>query len=229
MMVRRGTIEVAKTVMEVAEVALTAVECCHKYNQPHEHHDSQIDNTTPLEEEELESLRSENRRLKNLLEDNLKLLQNLSESTCLLPECPPDVRLLIHSFKLFNYVLQSTFILLIIICLIWFIPKFLSLNLVSNVNCKFKPSGSYYCINFFGLINYPYFLFLFFLWKKKRSFKLFWCIIQYNYICIIDIVCVLCGWDREDLLWFGIIAVSKFEVGHVLLKFNIVDQKASII
>lgn len=109
MMVRRGTIEVAKTVMEVAEVALTAVECCHKYNQPHEHHDSQIDKTTPSEEEELESLRSENRRLKNLLEDNLKLLQNLSESTCLLPECPPDVRLLIHSFKLFNYVPQSTF------------------------------------------------------------------------------------------------------------------------
>ncbi|MGV7468048.1 hypothetical protein PJI21_29130, partial [Mycobacterium kansasii] len=65
-MVRRGTIEMAKTVMEVAEVALTAVECCHRYNQPHEHHDSQIDNTTPSE---LESLRSENRRLKNLLED----------------------------------------------------------------------------------------------------------------------------------------------------------------
>lgn len=40
-------------------------------------------------EEELESLRSENRRL--TLEQKLKLLQSLSESPSLLLDSPPDV------------------------------------------------------------------------------------------------------------------------------------------
>uniref|UniRef100_A0A5B6YHU7 Uncharacterized protein n=1 Tax=Davidia involucrata TaxID=16924 RepID=A0A5B6YHU7_DAVIN len=89
-MVGHGTIEVAKTVLEVADVAWTAMECCH-----HHRHDEHVaageHNNTEEEEEELESLRSENRRLRNLLEQNLKLLQNISESPCLLQDCPPDL------------------------------------------------------------------------------------------------------------------------------------------
>ncbi|KAK1384339.1 GPI-anchored protein like [Heracleum sosnowskyi] len=75
-----GTIKAAKTVMEMAEVALTAVECCHKHHRLHE------------EEDELESLRSENRRLKKLVQENLTLLHNIAyESASLLPDCPSDL------------------------------------------------------------------------------------------------------------------------------------------
>ncbi|CAL5384973.1 unnamed protein product [Camellia sinensis] len=86
-MVGRGPIEVAKTVLEVADVAWTAVECRRRHQHEHEHEDSE---ETPSEEE-LECMRSENGRLRNLLEQNLKLLQNLSESPCLLQDCPPDL------------------------------------------------------------------------------------------------------------------------------------------
>ncbi|KAK3043659.1 hypothetical protein RJ639_000075 [Escallonia herrerae] len=86
-MVSHGTIEVAKTVLEVADAAWTAVECCH-----HHHHHEASNDTPSLEEEKLESLRSENRRLRSLLDQNLKLLQNLTDSPCLLQDCPPDVR-----------------------------------------------------------------------------------------------------------------------------------------
>lgn len=90
-----GSIKAAKTVMEMAEVALTAVECCHKHHLLHD--------TTPSqgeEQEQLESLRSENRRLKKLLEENLKLLHNIAhDSASLLPDCPPHVCTLItHPF-----------------------------------------------------------------------------------------------------------------------------------
>ncbi|KAA8546398.1 hypothetical protein F0562_002863 [Nyssa sinensis] len=85
-MVGHGTIEVAKTVLEVADVAWTAMECCN-----HHHHDEHGAAGEEKEEEELESLRSENRRLRNLLEQNLKLLQNISESPCLSQDCPPDL------------------------------------------------------------------------------------------------------------------------------------------
>uniref|UniRef100_A0A5B6YHR8 RRP15-like protein n=1 Tax=Davidia involucrata TaxID=16924 RepID=A0A5B6YHR8_DAVIN len=87
-MVGRGTIEVAKTVLEVADVAWTAVERCHHHD---EHEAAGERKNTSSEGEELESLRSENRRLRNLLEQNLKLLQKLSESPCLLQDCPPDL------------------------------------------------------------------------------------------------------------------------------------------
>ncbi len=83
-----GTIEVAKTVLEVADVAWKAIET----HQHHKNHENKGTNTASSEEE-LESLRSENQRLRNLLEQNLKLLQNLSESPSLLNDCPPDVRL----------------------------------------------------------------------------------------------------------------------------------------
>ncbi|KAL8125173.1 hypothetical protein AgCh_012738 [Apium graveolens] len=92
-----GGIKAAKTVMEMAEVALTAVECCHKHHLLHD--------TTPSQ---LESLRSENLRLKKLLQENLKLLHNIAHDS--LPDCPPDLhdRLLasVDSTKFLNQ-LQS--------------------------------------------------------------------------------------------------------------------------
>ncbi|GAA0164263.1 hypothetical protein LIER_19942 [Lithospermum erythrorhizon] len=74
-MVGREAVEVAKTVLEVADVAWSAVERCHHQ-------------TTASE---LSSLRSENERLRNLLEQNLQLLQNISVSPALLPNFPPDL------------------------------------------------------------------------------------------------------------------------------------------
>ncbi|KAA8538487.1 hypothetical protein F0562_028142 [Nyssa sinensis] len=88
-MVGRGTIEVAKTVLEVADVAWTAVECCH--NHHHDEYEAAGERNTLSGDEELETLRSENRRLRNLLEENLNLLRNMSESPCLLQDCPPDL------------------------------------------------------------------------------------------------------------------------------------------
>ncbi|CAK9169045.1 unnamed protein product [Ilex paraguariensis] len=96
-MVGHNPIAVAKTVLEVADVAWTAVECCHHHRHhcnTHEKHqvDGDFNDTTSLSKgEEFEALRSENQQLRNLLEQNLKLLQNLSESPCLLEDCPPDL------------------------------------------------------------------------------------------------------------------------------------------
>lgn len=88
-----GAIEVAKTVMEVADIAWTAME----HRQHHHHHNQ--DHQEPAEtdaktdsDEQLESLRSENRRLRSLLEQNLRLLQDLSESSVSSNDCPSDVR-----------------------------------------------------------------------------------------------------------------------------------------
>lgn len=81
-------IEVARTVLEVADVAWSAVEHCHHHTQ-HSH-----TQTTPFdrsEEDELKSLRSENERLKRLLEQNLMLLQGMSPFPSLLQDCPPDL------------------------------------------------------------------------------------------------------------------------------------------
>lgn len=84
-------IEVAKTVLEVADVAWTAMECGHH----HLHHDADHKDhegaKCVVSDKELEALRAENRRLRNSLEQNLKLLENLSESPSLLNDCPPDV------------------------------------------------------------------------------------------------------------------------------------------
>ncbi|MED6172741.1 hypothetical protein PIB30_052801 [Stylosanthes scabra] len=90
----REAVEVAKTVLEVADVTFKAVECGHHYLH-HKHHNADavqepLEANSPSDEEELQSLRSENRRLRNLLEQNLRLLQNLSESPSFLNNCPPD-------------------------------------------------------------------------------------------------------------------------------------------
>ncbi|XVF64591.1 hypothetical protein PTKIN_Ptkin09bG0180800 [Pterospermum kingtungense] len=83
-----GPVEVAKTVLEVADVAWTTMERCHHHNHvddsPENHDNSKL-------EKELETLKSENRRLRNHLEQNLKLLSNLSESPAILNDCPPDL------------------------------------------------------------------------------------------------------------------------------------------
>ncbi|MFS8009829.1 hypothetical protein Hanom_Chr14g01289941 [Helianthus anomalus] len=94
----RISVESAKTVLEVAEVAFKAVEFSHKHpihykNGNHDKLDHKEDETTPLDvkEKELEGLRLENQRLRDLLEENVKLLQSISESPCLLEDCPPDL------------------------------------------------------------------------------------------------------------------------------------------
>lgn len=96
-MVGHVPVEVAKTVLEVADVAWTALESCHRHRN---HHDHDAASEEASEERELESLRSENCRLRNLLQENLKLLQNLSESPCLLEDCPSDVRKFISNNSL---------------------------------------------------------------------------------------------------------------------------------
>ena len=83
-------IEVGKTVLEVADVAWSAVERCHHHT--HSHTDTtSFDVSHSCEEDGLRSLRSENERLKRLLEKNLMLLQSMSQSPSLLQNCPPDV------------------------------------------------------------------------------------------------------------------------------------------
>jgi hypothetical protein len=76
----------------VADVAWKAMEFTqhHHLHEIHQH-ESAHDTKSNSVDEELESLRSENKRLKDLLEHNLKLLQSLSESPCLLNDCPPHV------------------------------------------------------------------------------------------------------------------------------------------
>lgn len=82
----RISIESAKTVLEVAEVAFKAVEFSNHHHLPH-HRKSD----PKTQESEVEELRKENERLRDLLQQNLKLLQNISESPCLLDDCPPDL------------------------------------------------------------------------------------------------------------------------------------------
>ncbi|XVF39359.1 hypothetical protein PTKIN_Ptkin01aG0028500 [Pterospermum kingtungense] len=85
-------VKVAKTVLEVADVAWTAMECCHHHRHDHDDNDDSSKNHDNSKlEKELEALKSENRRLRNCLEQNLKLLNNLSESPALLHDCPPDL------------------------------------------------------------------------------------------------------------------------------------------
>lgn len=90
----RGAVEVAKTVLEVADLAWSAVESLHH----HHHHENPNPNPNPedqgkcsLSAEELEGIRKENRRLRELLEQNLMLLQNISASPCFRNDCPPDL------------------------------------------------------------------------------------------------------------------------------------------
>ncbi|CAA0840835.1 Unknown protein [Striga hermonthica] len=84
------SVEVAKTVLEVADVVWTAVECCH-----HHHHDHDSTVLPPETKErgdfDVQTLRSENDRLRRLLEKNLNLLHQISASPTLLHNCPSDL------------------------------------------------------------------------------------------------------------------------------------------
>lgn len=86
-MVGHVSMEVAKTVIEVADVAWTAVEHC----QHHLHHDDPKPSPPESKELDIESVRAENERLRLLLEKNLNLLQEISSSPTLLNNCPSDV------------------------------------------------------------------------------------------------------------------------------------------
>ncbi|PWA46582.1 hypothetical protein CTI12_AA507280 [Artemisia annua] len=83
----RISIESAKTVLEVAELAFKTMEFSHNHPLPHKTEHDDVKKPTS----ELEGLRMENERLRALLQENVKLLQNISESPCLLQDCPPDL------------------------------------------------------------------------------------------------------------------------------------------
>jgi len=90
-MASHHAIEVTKTVLEVADVAWTAVETYHHH---HHHQDENHESTNPISDprdRELEALRQENRRLRTLLESNLKLFETLAESAAFSHDCPSDV------------------------------------------------------------------------------------------------------------------------------------------
>ena len=104
------SVEVAKTVLEVADVAWTAVEHTHHYRHRCSHPVAPAAADVCPSDQDLESLRSENRRLRNLLDLNLNLLQNLSKSPCL-DNCPPDVfsfkAIFISCIKLIHRVIKA--------------------------------------------------------------------------------------------------------------------------
>jgi hypothetical protein len=90
-MTSHHAIEVTKTVLEVADVAWTAVETYHHH---HHHQDENHESTNPISDprdRELEALRQENRRLRTLLESNLKLFETLAESAAFSHDCPSDL------------------------------------------------------------------------------------------------------------------------------------------
>ncbi|KAL0391737.1 UNVERIFIED_CONTAM: hypothetical protein Sradi_2396500 [Sesamum radiatum] len=86
-MVGHMSMEVAKTVLEVADVAWTAVECCHN----HHHETPPAPEVKERGDLDIEALRSENERLRKLLQNNLNLLQQISSSPTLLHDCPSDL------------------------------------------------------------------------------------------------------------------------------------------
>lgn len=87
-MVGHVSVEVAKTVLEVADVAWTAVERCHHHSHEATESPPEVNLRGDLD---METLSSENERLRQLLEKNLNLLQEISCSPTLLHDCPSDV------------------------------------------------------------------------------------------------------------------------------------------
>uniref|UniRef100_A0A803LV07 Uncharacterized protein n=1 Tax=Chenopodium quinoa TaxID=63459 RepID=A0A803LV07_CHEQI len=86
----KEAVEAAKIVVEVAELAWCAAELLHHNNHSDYPNNSAVESNAPLTVEEFEDIRTENRRLKELLEQNLKLFQKISSSPSLLQDCPPD-------------------------------------------------------------------------------------------------------------------------------------------
>lgn len=79
--------------MEVADVAWKAMEFREHYqhHHQHKHDDEQQQLPSPEKEEDVESLRTENLRLRSILEENLKLLQRLSQCPSISDDCPSDL------------------------------------------------------------------------------------------------------------------------------------------
>ncbi|GAB2235227.1 hypothetical protein Drorol1_Dr00027722 [Drosera rotundifolia] len=85
-------VEVAKTVIEVAELAFSAVEKIHHLHDPNHNHGSESGSgKCCVWEEELEEIRAENRRLRDLLEENLRVLERISASGGVEGEFPSDL------------------------------------------------------------------------------------------------------------------------------------------
>ncbi|KAK9167612.1 hypothetical protein Scep_002803 [Stephania cephalantha] len=85
-------LEMMETVLEVADVAWKSMELTHHYTHHNNHKQhTERDDSSLVSCDELEALRSENLRLRAVLEDNLKLLQNLSQSPSLASDCPADL------------------------------------------------------------------------------------------------------------------------------------------
>ncbi|XP_021740366.1 uncharacterized protein LOC110706710 [Chenopodium quinoa] len=87
----KEAVDAAKIVVEVAELAWCAAELLHRNNHSDHPDNSVAEFNAPLTVEEFEEIRTENRQLKELLEQNLKLFQKISSSPCLLQDCPPDL------------------------------------------------------------------------------------------------------------------------------------------
>ncbi|XP_042508566.1 uncharacterized protein LOC122084408 [Macadamia integrifolia] len=85
-------LEVVGTVMEVADVTWTALEH-YRHHRHHDDHSAAVDDhdCPPSENGELASLCSENQHLRGLLEQNIRLLQEISQSPSILKDCPPDL------------------------------------------------------------------------------------------------------------------------------------------
>lgn len=83
----RVSMEVAKTVLEVADVAWTAVE------RRHHHHHGGDTETKPSHQQDTaaQTLTKENQRLRSLLQKNLHLLREISNSSALPDNCPSDL------------------------------------------------------------------------------------------------------------------------------------------
>ncbi|KAJ8618923.1 hypothetical protein MRB53_015109 [Persea americana] len=77
-------LEVAETVLEVADLAWNAIE---------HHRHAAADHDSVSLEEEISSLEAENRRLRTQLQENLNLLRGLAQSSALSKDCPPDLYL----------------------------------------------------------------------------------------------------------------------------------------
>ena len=77
-------LKMVETVLEVADVAWNAYE-------HHRHRHEKLVDGDSEGDQDLCRFREENRRLRNLLADNLEILQGISEFPSFTKDCPPDV------------------------------------------------------------------------------------------------------------------------------------------
>ncbi|KAL5704302.1 hypothetical protein ACHQM5_022750 [Ranunculus cassubicifolius] len=84
-------LKMANTVLEVADVAWKAMEFRERHQHHHNHSPSIEKALIESEEQQIESLRNENIRLRDILEENLKLLKGLSDCPNVSDDCPPDL------------------------------------------------------------------------------------------------------------------------------------------